>query len=338
MKKNVLIVGAGLAGATIAQQLAEDGLSVTLIDQRNHIAGNAYDYTDSSGIRVHKYGPHLFHTNDESVFIYLSRFTEWIPYQHRVKAILKDGSYVTLPPNRNTRDKLGESGIIDVLFRPYTRKMWGMELEELDPKIISRIPIRDDDNELYFPNDVYQYLPLNGYTSMVEKMLSSNLITVSLNTKFDPAMVKNYHHVFNSMPIDEYFDFCFGELPYRSIKFHNVSLPMPKVLPASTVNFTHDAPFTRVTEWTQFPNHGVNEAETILTYEQPCDYRENNFERYYPVKDVLGKNRELYSRYRDITPQNITFVGRCGQYVYLDMHQAVSSSLLVARKYIKSIK
>ena len=331
----ILVVGAGFAGATVARILAEAGHTITVIDKRDHVAGNAYDYTNEHGIRIHKYGPHLFHTNNERVFDFLGRFTEWVPYRHKVKAQLDDGRYVTLPVNRETKEIVGEENVLDIFFRPYTRKMWGKELEELDPSIIKRVPIRDDDNEDYFPNDNYQALPLMGYTSLIKKMLEHDNIDVNLNTPFDKVWLNYSDYCFNSMPIDEFFDFYHGELPYRSIKFHNVNLPMAKVLPSGTVNFTHDGPYTRVTEWKNLPCHGFNSQYTTLTYEEPCDYIDNDMERYYPVKDVDGKNRETYEKYKEMIGSSMTFIGRCGQYVYVDMHQAVNSSMQVAEKFIK---
>lgn len=331
----ILVVGAGFAGATVARILAEAGHTITVIDKRDHVAGNAYDYTNEHGIRIHKYGPHLFHTNNERVFDFLGRFTEWVPYRHQVKAQLDDGRYVTLPVNRETKEIVGEENVLDIFFRPYTRKMWGKELEELDPSIIKRVPIRDDDNEDYFPNDNYQALPLMGYTSLIKKMLEHDNIDVNLNTPFDKVWLNYSDYCFNSMPIDEFFDFYHGELPYRSIKFHNVNLPMAKVLPSGTVNFTHDGPYTRVTEWKNLPCHGFNSQYTTLTYEEPCDYIDNDMERYYPVKDVDGKNRETYEKYKEMIGSSMTFIGRCGQYVYVDMHQAVNSSMQVAEKFIK---
>ena len=332
--KRILVVGAGLSGATIARELADIGYKVHVIDRRNHVAGNAYDYVNEHGIRVHEYGPHLFHTNNERVFIWMSRFTEWVEYRHKVKAQLKDGRYATLPVNRETKDMVGEENVLDVFFRPYTKKMWGVELDQLNPDIINRVPIRDDDNEYYFPDDKIQYMPRNGYTKMVENMLHHHNITLGLNTDFNVNMEKNYDHVFNSMPIDQYFEFKYGKLPYRSIKFETVSLPIPQALPTATVNFTHHGPKTRVTEWKNIPCHGDNKYITTLTFEEPCDYADNNFERYYPVKDRDGKNRELYERYKNDQPENVTFIGRCGLYAYLDMHQAVNSALAIARKFI----
>ena len=147
-------------------------------------------------------------------------------------------------------------------------------------------------------------------------------------------MDTGYVHIFNSMAIDEYFDYCLGELPYRSIKFHTVTLPSPKVFPVAVVNFTHTAPFTRITEWKNLPNHGNNPCFTTLTYEEPCNYKDNYFERYYPVKDVGGTNRQLYLQYAELTPPNTTFIGRCGQYVYIDMHQAVASARATAKRFL----
>ena len=329
-----LVVGAGFSGAVIARELAEAGHTVRVVEARNHVAGNAYDYANEHGIRVHQYGPHLFHTNNKSVYDWLSKFTEWVPYQHKVKAQLEDGRFATLPVNRETKDMVGEENVLDIFFRPYTKKMWGMELDELNPDIINRVPIRDDDNELYFPNDEYQAMPKDGYTALVENILDHKNIQVMLETSYDKDWNWMYDHVFNSMPIDQYFDFKHGNLPYRSIRFTTVTLPIPRALPTTTVNFTHDGPQTRVTEWKNIPCHGDNKYSTTLTFEEPCDYVDNNFERYYPVKDRDGKNRELYEKYKNEQPENMTFIGRCGLYAYLDMHQAINSALATVRKFL----
>ena len=329
----ILIVGAGLSGVTIARELADRGHKVHVIDRRDHVAGNAYDYDNEYGIRVHKYGPHLFHTNNEKVFQWLTRFTDWVEYRHKVKAQLKDGRYVTLPVNKETKDIVGEENILDIFFRPYTKKMWGVELDKLNPDIINRVPIRDDDNELYFPDDKIQYMPRNGYTKMVENILHHHNITVDLKVHFNKLLEKDYDHVFNSMPIDEYYEFKYGKLPYRSIKFETISLPIPKALPTAVVNFTHNGPKTRVTEWKNIPSHGNNKYMTTLTFEEPCDYLENNFERYYPVKDASGNNKKTYEKYKKLQSKNMTFIGRCGLYAYLDMHQAINSSLAIAKRF-----
>ena len=329
----ILIVGAGLSGSVIARELAEDGHAVEVIDQRDHVAGNAYDYVNRHGIRVHKYGPHLFHTSNEEVWNYLSHFTNWLPYKHKVKALLDDGRYVTLPVNKYTKEAVGEENVLDVFFRPYTKKMWGVSLDELNPNIINRVPIRDDDNEYYFPDDKYQAIPTEGYTAMVQRMLNHENIAVYLNEKFDKSEEVDYDHIFNSMPIDVYYDCMYGELPYRSIKFHNFDIFMHKCLPTATVNFTHDGPYTRVTEWKNIIGHGENPYITSMTFEEPCDYKDNNYERYYPVKDMAGKNKELYQAYKEIKNERTTFIGRCGLYAYLDMHQAVNSALSIVRNF-----
>jgi UDP-galactopyranose mutase len=329
----ILVVGAGLSGSVIARELAEDGHAVEVIDQRDHVAGNAYDYVNRHGIRVHKYGPHLFHTSNEEVWNYLSHFTNWLPYKHKVKALLDDGRYVTLPVNKYTKEAVGEENVLDVFFRPYTKKMWGVSLDELNPNIINRVPIRDDDNEYYFPDDKYQAIPTEGYTAMVQNMLNHENIAVYLNEKFDKSEEVDYDHIFNSMPIDVYYDCMYGELPYRSIKFHNFDIFMHKCLPTATVNFTHDGPYTRVTEWKNIVGHGENPYITSMTFEEPCDYKDNNYERYYPVKDMAGKNKDLYQAYKEIKNERTTFIGRCGLYAYLDMHQAVNSALSIVRNF-----
>lgn len=330
---NFLIVGAGFSGATIAYELARSGHKVHVIDERDHIGGNAYDYTNEFGIRIHKYGPHLFHTNNEKVYNWITQFGDWVPYKHIVYAQLDDGRYVNLPINSIGKEVIGQDRILDVIYRPYTKKMWGLDLEQLDPNIMNRVKIRDDDNIYYFPDDKYQAMPKDGYTRVFELMLDHPNITVSLSTTFDKTMEADYDHVFNSMSIDRYYDYQFGHLPYRSIKFHSLTLPMNKVLPVVTVNFTHSAPYTRVTEWKNLPQHGTNICYSTITYEEPCDYRDNNLERYYPVKDIDGSNKQLYEKYKSIDNPKTTFIGRCGMYVYIDMHQAINSSLAIAERF-----
>ena len=322
----------------VGNQLAKAGHSVDIIDKRDHIGGNAYDYVNDDGIRIHKYGPHIFHTNVKRVYDWITQFGEWVEYRHKVKAMLSNGTYVTLPVNRETKRIVGEDNIISTFYAPYTYKMWGKKIEELDPSILRRVPVRDDDNEDYFPNDAYQVMPKDGYTKVFEMILNQDRINVKLSQPFDKTMEKDYDHIFNCMPIDEYFQFKYGQLPYRSIKFHHVTLPMPKVLPTANVNFTNDGPYTRVTEWKNFPEHGKNDYVTALTYEEPCDYKFNDYERYYPVKDVDGENRKKYHEYKKLIKSNMTFIGRCGMYVYIDMHQAISSALYTAKKFLEKHK
>lgn len=333
--RNILVVGAGFTGAVIARELAEAGHSVHVMDKRRHVAGNAHDYVNEHGIRVHQYGPHLFHTKMKDVYDYLSRFTEWLPYQHRVKAQLADGRLVTLPVNHETSQIVGKENVLDVFFRPYTLKMWGIPLDRLDPSVIARVPIRDDDNELYFPNDPYQGIPKDGYTTLISNILDHANIKVFLGGTFTKHLEKDYDHIFSAQPIDEYYDFIYGELPYRSIRFHQAHVPLSQVFQHATVNFTHSGPYTRVTEWKNIPGHGENPYITSLTYEEPCDYRDNGMERYYPVKDIEGKNREIYLRYKNIPNAKVTFCGRTGLYAYLDMDQAVTVARSMARQFIE---
>ncbi len=334
--RNILVVGAGLSGAVVARELAERGFEVKVIDKRDHIAGNVYDFVNEHGIRIHKYGPHLFHTNNKEVFDWLSRFTEWIPYKHKVKAMLDDGRLVTLPVNKETKEIVGEENIVETFIRPYTEKMWGMKLEEVSPNVINRVPTRDDDNELYFPDDEFQFVPKDGYSKMVQSILNHENIIVKLNVNFSKNMENEFDHIFNSMPIDEYYDFCFGKLEYRSIKFTHVNIPCPKIFPVSQVNFTNDGPFTRIVEWKNIPGHGYNTICTSLTYEEPCHFSENNNERYYPVRDNSGKYADLYKRYERLENAKVTFIGRLGRYAYLDMDQCINSALIIAKKFLKN--
>ena len=337
MQKKILVVGAGFYGSTMARVLAENNFKVDVIDKRDHIAGNAYDLELESGIKIHKYGPHIFHTKNKEVVDWLSRFTEWIPYKHKVKAMLSSGDLVTLPVNNETIRIVGLENILDTFYKPYTKKMWGIDPDKLDQNILKRVPVRKDDNEYYFPDDKFQGLPKNGYSALISSMLDHKNISIKLKRAFTYRLMGNYFHIFNSMPIDEFFNYKYGFLPYRSIKFHNVTLPCSKIFPVSVVNFTNTSPYTRVTEWKNFPNHGINENETILTYEEPCDFKDNDFERYYPIRDLSNKNVSLYKKYQQETPANMTFIGRCGLYVYIDMDQAVSSALALSKKFLASI-
>lgn len=338
----IAVIGAGFTGVTIANVLANSGFLVDVFDSRDHVAGNAYDVVED-GIRIHKYGPHLFHTNNERVWNYISQFGEWIEYKHKVKAVLRDGTFVTLPVNRETTRIVGKENILDTFYRPYTKKMWGVELEQLDPSIINRVPIRDDDNDLYFPDDKYQFLPKDGYTDVVNRMLDHPNIKVRLGVSVSPeeqlSMSKKYQHIFTCSPIDEFFDYKHGRLPYRSIKFHHKTFNNLNVsiLPTATVNFTNSGPYTRVTEWKILPNSPNNGSQhTVLTLEEPCDYMDNNGERYYPVKDISGVNRETYNKYKEEADllERITFCGRLAQYVYIDMHQAINIGLTLSKRFI----
>lgn len=334
--KSILVVGAGFAGATIAEVLANKGFKVTVIDQRDHIAGNAYDFINKHGIRIHKYGAHIFHSNNKKIFQYLSRFTKWVQYQHKVVAQINKNEHVIFPPTKSYAETVGIDFVIQKFYKPYTEKMWGLKIDQLDPTILLRVPIRNDDGDLYFPKDKYQGLPEQGYTQLITNMLDHKNITVNLNEPFHKSMESKFDHIFNSMPIDVYYDYCFGQLPYRSIKFNHQDIPSNQGTKHTVINFTDHNIYTRLIEWKNFPGHSNDIKTSTVTYEQPCDYRDNNMERYYPVKDLQGHNRRTYNRYRRISNAKMTFIGRCGQYVYLDMDQVVSSSLSIANEFCNS--
>lgn len=401
--KHALVIGAGFAGAVTARTLAGTGeWQVMVIDKRDHIAGNAYDFVNEVGIRVHKYGPHLWHTSNDKVQEWASRFTEWLPYKHKVKAQLGDGSFVPLPINPETIEKVfghrfhqwvidngwadsayyggGRLGshaafletlvehhpevtnsrqhiensvgkeLCDLFFAPYTAKMWGLELEELPSSVAARIPTNvESGSDLYFPKDTHQCLPKDGYTVMFERIFDHPNITVETNVdrKTYMSMVCDvlpgravFDHIFTSEPIDTAYDECFGALPWRSVKMDTVTLPLVNVLPTATVNFTHDAECTRVTEWKKLPGHGANDAFTTLTFEKPCDYSENHMERYYPVKTSQADcpNIALYKKYKGWAEKDptVTFIGRCGMYVYQDMHAVISTTLAIVNKFLET--
>ena len=365
------MVGAGFAGAVHARTLAEAGFAVDVIDRRPHVAGNAYDETDQTGVRVHRYGPHLFHTNNERVVEWITRFGTFIPYEHKVEACV-GGAFLPLPVNRRTieavfgvtladaasterflrevavpigspanaaeylRAQIGDR-LTDLFFRPYTRKMWGVELEDMSAGVVQRIPIRTDEEDRYFPSDRFQMLPADGYTAVFERILHHPLVTVRLLTPFERGMLRDYAHCFNSMAIDEYYGERFGPLPYRSIRFHHERRPAGVSFgTAATVNFTDDGPITRETDWSRLPGHRLAAGpEKTVTREEPCDYRDNALERYYPVKTSDGRFDAVYQRYRAHAADEtaMTFIGRCGTYQYLDMHQVINQSLISAERF-----
>jgi UDP-galactopyranose mutase len=370
----ILIVGCGFAGATFARELAEAGWQVDIIDQRPHIGGNAFDEIDQNGIRIHRYGPHLFHTSNKRVFDWVSRFGDFVPYEHRVQALLPNGRCVGLPINRATiNDVFGLSlnnsdavraflrtqalaiaepanaaqylaaniGVVlsDLFFRPYTKKMWGLDLEDVDASVVKRIPLRYDNEDRYFPDDSYQMMPRFGYTRLFEAILDHPHIRVHLDESFQLKMLRGYAHCFNSMPIDAFFDYRIGQLPYRSIRFHHHTVSFDHSRgSATTINFTDSGPWTRETDWTRIPGHVVRRSlNKTITREEPCDYSENNHERYYSVKTSDGRYQALYGRYKALAAEvgNVTFIGRCGTYQYLDMHQVINQSLAHVSDWIE---
>ena len=368
----ILIVGAGFAGAVYARVIAEAGLRVDVIDRRPHVAGNAFDETMPNGVRVHRYGPHLFHTSLDHVVEWVKRFGAFVPYEHRVEALLPDERFVPLPVNRTTislvfntslqstreveellatqaipcveprnaaeylYSRIG-STLTDLFFRPYTQKMWGHALEDMDSAVVRRIPLRLDEEDRYFPNDRFQIMPRDGYSALFASILNHPLISVALNAPFKHGQQNAYRHCFNSMAIDEYYSEEYGSLPYRSIVFHHREEPSSYSFGStSVVNFTDDRSWTRQTDWSRLPHHAGNLTTKTITLEQPCDYRDNNLERYYPIKTSDGRNDAKYRLYaeRAASQGNMSFIGRCGTYQYLDMHQVINQSLKGAQDWL----
>ena len=350
-----LIVGAGFAGSVLAERLARgSGLKVLLVDRRNHIAGNAYDCHDDAGLLIHRYGPHIFHTNSREVFDYLSSFTEWRPYEHRVRASV-DGQLVPIPINLDTINQLyglklnsmemetflasvaepcevvrtSEDVVVsrvgrelyEKFFRGYTRKQWGLDPCQLDAMVTARVPVRTNRDDRYF-TDTYQAMPLRGYTRMFENMLDHPNIKILLNCDYrDVEGVIPYRKLVFTGPIDEYFDYCFGKLPYRSLRFKHETWNEERFQAAPVVNYPNEHPYTRVTEFKYLT--GQEHQKTSVVYEFPTD----DGDPYYPVP--RAENAELYKKYQQLaedTP-DVLFVGRLGTYKYYNMDQVVAQSL-----------
>jgi UDP-galactopyranose mutase len=355
-----LVVGAGFAGSVLAERLAA-GLDkrVLLVDKRPHIGGNAYDHYDEHGILIHKYGPHIFHTNSRDVFTYLSRFTEWHPYQHRVRAWV-DGRLVPIPINLDTINdlygttfnafqlaefyksvaeprpqlKTSEDVILNQVgrelyekfFKNYTRKQWGLDPSELDAAVTARVPTRTNRDDRYF-TDAYQAMPLRGFTRMFERMLDHRHIKVLLNTDYHEIEGSIlYDEVIFTGPIDEYFDYRFGKLPYRSLRFDWETLNVAQAQPVAVVNYPNDNLYTRVTEFKQIT--GQEHPKSTRVYEYP----QAEGDPYYPIP--RPENAALYKQYQalaEVTP-GVHFVGRLGTYKYYNMDQVVAQALTTFAK------
>jgi UDP-galactopyranose mutase len=359
-----LVVGAGFAGSVIAERLAsQHGARVLLIDRRPHIGGNAYDEPNEAGILYHKYGPHIFHTNSQQVVDYLSQFTDWRPYEHRVRAYVR-GQLVPIPINRTTLNKLfdldlksdeeaaeylasraepvdeiqtSEDVVInavgrelyELFFRGYTRKQWGLDPSELDKQVTSRIPTRTNTDDRYF-SDTFQGMPLEGYTKMFEQMLDHPLIDKRLGTDFRDLKDQAFEiadHIVYTGPIDEYFDFRFGKLPYRSLRFDHQTLDQEQFQEVAVVNYPcEEVPFTRISEYKHLT--GQQSPVTTVTYEYPSA----EGDPYYPIP--RPENQELFKRYEALADatDDVTFVGRLATYRYYNMDQIVGQALATFRR------
>jgi UDP-galactopyranose mutase len=231
--------------------------------------------------------------------------------------------------------------LTDLLFRPYTKKMWATDLEGMSAEVVRRLPVRHDDEDRYFAGDRFQALPKDGYTELVRRMLDHPSIRVSTGTPFHRPMLEGHEACFASMAIDDFFDGVLGPLPYRSIRFHHREVGSDAVLgPTSQTNFADASPYTRQDDWALLPGHVVRATgRKTVTLEEPCDYRDNGFERYYPVPDGAGANAALYERYRALAAKEpkVRFVGRCGTYRYLNMDQVVAQSLKSAEDWLAGV-
>jgi UDP-galactopyranose mutase len=358
-----LIVGAGFAGSVLAERLAtQENKKVLIIDKREHIGGNAYDYYNNDGILIHKYGPHIFHTNSKEVFEYLGQFTPWRPYEHRVLASV-DGQLVPIPINLNTinslyglnlcsadvenffaeraekidRVKTSEDVVVgkvgrelyEKFFRGYTRKMWDLDPSELDSSVTARVPTRTNRDDRYF-TDTYQAMPLYGYTYMFQNMLSHKNIKVMLNTDYKEIIdIIPFKNLIFTGPVDEYFNYCYGKLPYRSLEFKFETIDKEVFQPTGTVNYPNEQLYTRITDFKYLT--GQVHPKTAVVYEFP----KAEGDPYYPVP--RPENAELYKKYQQLasTIKNTYFVGRLATYKYYNMDQVVAQALTTYKKIIQ---
>ncbi|AMV01722.1 UDP-galactopyranose mutase [Xanthomonas euvesicatoria] len=357
-----LIVGAGFAGSVLAERLAAGlGKRVLVVDRRPHIGGNAYDFHDDAGVLIHRYGPHIFHTNAQRIVDYLSNFTQWRPYAHRVLAQVGE-QQVPIPINMTTLNRLyglqlsteeqaaaflasraepvadiqtSEDVVInqvgrelyETFFRGYTRKQWGLDPSQLDKSVTSRVPTRTNDDDRYF-TDTFQQMPLHGYTRMFERMLDHPNIKVMLNTDYREICDElEYDQLVYSGPVDEYFDYCYGKLPYRSLRFEHSTLDQEHFQAVATVNYPDEAvAYTRITEYKHLT--GQQHPSTSITREYPSA----EGDPYYPIP--RAENAELYRRYERLAAETpkVTFLGRLGTYKYYNMDQVVGQALALYKR------
>jgi UDP-galactopyranose mutase len=360
-----LIVGAGFAGSVLAERIASQrGERVLLIDRRPHVGGNAYDRQNEAGLLIHQYGPHIFHTNSSSVFDYLSRFTEWRGYEHKVLADV-DGKLLPIPINLDTINQLyglnltseelerwfaeraepvqeirtSEDVVVSKVgrelyqkfFQGYTRKQWGVDPSELDKSVTARVPTRTNRDDRYFTDD-FQFMPAAGFTRMFERMLSHPKIKIMLQTDYQEIRDEvQYSRVIFTGPIDEFFEYRFGRLPYRSLSFEHVTLDKEWHQPVAVVNYPQTQAYTRVTEYKHLT--GQEHPKTSLTFEYPCDHGDP----YYPVP--RPENQKLYKAYERLAlaQTNVWFVGRLATYRYYNMDQVVGQALATFRRINQSV-
>ena len=358
MSFDFLIVGAGFAGSVLAERIASQlGKTCLVVERRNHIGGNAYDHYDRAGVLVHDYGPHYFRTNSQRIVDYLSQFTEWHPVEYKILS-WTHGRFWQFPINLNTFEELigrpstteemeaqlaewrvkianpknSEEVIVsqvgwklyEMFFQNYTRKQWQRDARQLDPSVCGRIPIRTNRDDRYL-SEKFQALPKNGYTPMFQKILSHPKIDVWLNTDYrEVRQHVRFGHLIFTGPIDEYFDHCFGRLPYRSLRFEPETLPQEYFQPAMQVNYPNDHDFTRIVEIKHA--RGQKLPSTTIVREYPQNFGPGR-EPYYPIPAPDAK--ALYSKYaeRAALEKNVSFVGRLATYRYYNMDQIVGMAL-----------
>ena len=358
-----LVVGAGFAGATLAGQLARvRGDRVLVVDKRDHIGGNAYDEYDAAGVLVHRYGPHIFHTNSRPVFEHLSAFTDWRFYEHRVLGRV-DGMLLPIPINLDTVNRLygldldgpqleawfaAQAEPVDVIrtsedvvvarvgrtlyekfFQTYTRKQWGLDPSQLDKSVTARVPVRTDRDDRYF-TDTFQFMPLRGYTAMFGRMLDHPNIEVRVGTDYGSVRGMGQRTIWTG-PVDEYFGHCYGKLPYRSLRFRHETVAQARYQPVGTVNYPQDEAFTRITEYKHLTGQVCD--VTSLTYEYPTE----EGEPYYPI--LRPETEHVYKQYQALADAEADtwFVGRLATYRYLNMDQVVGQALSVFRRIQDSV-
>ena len=360
MSRN-LIVGAGFSGACIARLIAEKlNEDVVVIDVKDHIAGNSYDFVDENGITIHKYGSHIFHTDNSKVWNFVTRFSNFNSYAHKVHALI-DNKYPTIPFNFNTMDMLFSPEIskkyqkkllekfepekkipisdfcalndddlntlADYVYQKvylgYSSKQWGVDPKTLDKSVTARVPVFLSRDNRYF-QDKYQGIPLNGYSGIIKNMLNHKNIKLRLNTDFK-KLNENFDRIFYTGAIDEYFNYCFGELPYRSLKFEVETLDKQYYQQNSVVNFPNDFDYTRIHEFKYY--NDVKCSKTVIAREYPCAFVLGKNERYYPI--INSKNNELYNKYLELAKkeENVYFLGRLGEYRYYDMDDAIDCAI-----------
>lgn len=364
-KLSILIIGTGFAGSIVARELAEAGYTVHIIDKRLHIAGNAYDAPDENNVLIHHYGPHIFHTNSERIFQYLSRFTEWRPYEHRVLGVVNGKTY-PFPINQDTLNQLYNLNLDEVsaakffeevreprdpvrtsedvvlnsvgrdlyekFFLNYTRKQWGLDPSQLKAGVAARIPTRTNTDDRYF-TDTFQAMPLHGYTKMFENILDHPNIQVELGV--DMKLITNksdYQHIVYTGPIDAFYNYCYGKLPYRSLRFEHEHLNgTQQYQNVGTVNYPNDHDFTRITEFKHLTGQEHNGTSIVREYPQA------EGEPYYPIP--RDENEELFKKYEALgkAEKNVTFVGRLAQYRYYNMDQVVGAALTAAEKIVNQL-